>query len=131
MYPDADIDMLPSAILPPPPDLSKESHKENLPPRRRTKKASAVVEQGEPIAWSADPKTQELQRKYMLKSTLVQPPPLPVTPKKTPSEVLHVTATPCRYHTRSSDREPTLTASEQKRRRYIMEAEADEKAGDL
>ncbi|KAG7453211.1 uncharacterized protein BT62DRAFT_990124 [Guyanagaster necrorhizus] len=40
----------------------------------------------QPIAWSADPKTQELQRKYMLKSTIVQPPPLPVTPKKTPSE---------------------------------------------
>ncbi len=133
VYPDGDIEMLPPIILPPPPDLSKDSHKENLPPRRRAKKASVVVEVGEPIAWSADPKTQELQRKYMLKSTPVQLHPLPSTPKKTPGKVPRVSAspTPRRYHTRSSDKKPTLTDAEKKKRRHIMEAEADEKAGDL
>ncbi|KAK0206745.1 hypothetical protein DFS33DRAFT_615980 [Desarmillaria ectypa] len=133
VYPDTDIEMLPSVILPipPPPDPSKDSHKENLPPRRKAKKASAVVEDGEPIAWSADPKTQELQRKYMLKSTPVQLPPFPVTPKKTPAKVPRVSAspTPRRYHTRSSDKKATLTDAEKKRRRHIMEVEADKKAG--
>ncbi|KAK0499844.1 hypothetical protein EDD18DRAFT_865104 [Armillaria luteobubalina] len=132
VYPDADIEMLPPIILPSPSDLSKDSHKENLPPRRRVKKASAVVE-GEHIAWSADPKTQELQRKYMLKSTPAQLHPLPSTPKKTPGKVPRVSAspTPRRYHTRLSAKKPTLTDAEKKRRRHIMETEADEKAGDL
>ncbi|KAK0461937.1 uncharacterized protein EV420DRAFT_137340 [Desarmillaria tabescens] len=133
VYPDMDIEMLPSVTPLPPPDLPKDSHKENLPPRRRAKKASVIMEDGKPIAWSSDPKTQELQRKYMLKSTPVQLPPFPVTPKKTPGKVPRVSTspTPRRYHTRSSDKKPTLTDAEKKRRRHIMEAETDEKAGGL